>query len=234
MRRTFSTLVVVVASLALVAPGVAQAHRGHHHPLLHPVHVEGTFVYEDGSSRALVGDRGEITAIDDVSLTLTRPDDVLVTIARTDGTCVRLRGRESTWEDLTVGLRIAAISEPASAGGLAGLVIRAGTPLFRPDLPSCGLFVGAVHGDGTATFVDGTMNDYAWDRGRITGIAPRRIRILRADDVSVTAAVDRRTVVCGVRSYRALNLGEPVWMVSLKVHGDPEDLVARIIHRIRT
>jgi hypothetical protein len=43
---------------------------------------------------------------------------------RTDETCVRLRGREPTWEELVLGMRIAAISEPSSTGGLSALVIR--------------------------------------------------------------------------------------------------------------
>ena len=232
MRRTLSVAVALGVATALIAPGAALAHRRHHHRWAHPVHVEATFTYEDGTARALVGDRGGITAIDDAALTLVRPDDVEVTVARTDDICVRLRGRLATWEDLAVGMRIAAIAEPSAAGGLAGLVIHAGTPMFVPPLPNCGLFVGAVHGDGTATYVEGTTRAFSWDRGRITGLGVHRIRIHRPDGVGVTAEVDRLTAVRGVRSYRALHLGDPVWMISVKVDGDPAHLLARLIQRI--
>lgn len=235
MRKKLSTLIVVAAALAMVVgtAGLASAHH-RDRPLPRPVHVEATFSYLDGTTKALIGDRGQITAVDADSLTLLRPDDVEVTVGLSAETCIRVDGQEATWEDLTVGDPALAISQPSAAGGLAGLAIHSGDPLlFRPDRPGCGLFEGAFHGEGTATFANGDTAALAWDKGRISGLAPHLIRIERLDGASVTAAVDRRTHVCGARSFRALHLGEPVWMISLQVNGDPSDLVALVIHRIR-
>lgn len=233
MRRTLSILTGVVVALAMVAPGVAQAHRGGHHPLLHPVHVEATFQYLDGTALAVIGDRGLITAVDATSLTLVRRDEVEVTVALSDRTCILVDGQPATWEALVVGEKVGAISQLDSTGGQHALVIRSGHPWFRPDRPNCGLFEGAYHADGTALFANGESFEYAWDKGRISGITPHRFRIERLDGESVTAAVNGRTHVFGARSYRALNLGEPVWVISLKLGGDPDALLARVINRIR-
>jgi hypothetical protein len=233
MRRTLSVLVVFATALAIGSTGVAQAHRGRHHRIERPVHVEATVQYLDGTSRAMTGDRGEITAIAFDSLTLVRPDAVEVTVGLTDTTCYHVDGLVSTWDRLVVGDSVATLSEQSSTGGLVALSVRAGTPLFLPDQPGCGLFQGAFHADETVTFVDGETAEWARDKGRISGIAPRLIRIERADGAQVVAAVDRHTAVRGVRSYRELNLGEPVWLLSLKVNGDPNDLLALLIRRIR-
>jgi len=234
MRKPLVLTAALVASLALVAGsfGVAGAHEGRGHALGRPVHVEATFAYLDGTTKALIGDRGEITGVDAESLTLLRADDVEVSVGISAETCIKVDGQAATWEDLLVGEHAAAISEASSVGGLDALVIRSGVPLARPDDPSCGLFEGAYHADGTATFKDGTTADFAWDKGRITGLAPRRIRIERPDGESVVAAVDGSTHICGAGSFRRLNLGEPVWIISLKVDQEP-GLLARIIHRIR-
>lgn len=234
MRKPLTIVLAVFAVFPVIASsfGVAGAHRGRDH-LARPVHVEATVAYLDGSTRFLIGDRGEITAVDATSLTLLRPDEVSVTLALTDQTCIRVDRKEATWEDLAVGEQAAAISEFDAAGVLTALVVRSGNPWFKPDRPNCSVFEGAYHADGTATFKDGTTKDYAWDRGRISGLAPHRIRIERLDGQSVSAEVDRHTLVFGARSYRALNLGEPVWMISEKVGGDPDALLAKIIRRIR-
>ena len=235
MRKPLLKLAALVATVAIAAGsvGVAGAHEGRGRTLGPIVHVEATFAYLDGTTKALIGDRGEITAVDADSLTLLRADAVEVTVAISAETCIKVDGQQATWEDLTVGERAAAISQADAAGGLTALVIRSGLPLARPDDPACGLFEGAYHADGTATFKDGTTQELAWDKGRISGLAPHRIRIERLDGASVVAAVDARTHVCGARSYRQLNLGEAVWMISLKVDGDPDHLVARIIHVVR-
>ncbi len=235
MRRPFTIALVVLGALALVASsfGMAGAHRGSDH-LERPVHVEARVAYLDGAVRGLFGDRGEITAVDATSVTILRPDEVSVTLALTERTCIRVGGRSTTWEALTVGENAAAISEFDDAGVQTALVVRSGHPWFKPDRPHCNVFEGAYHADGTATFEDGTTKDYAWDRGRISGLSPHRIRIERLDGESVTAQVNRQTIVVGARSYRALNLGEPVWMISEKVGGDPEQLLAKIIRRIRS
>lgn len=228
MRKTLRVVLVLVATLAVAAGslGIAEAHRGRH--VLHrPIHFEARFSYLDGTVRALIGDRGLITAVSATSLTLMRPDDVEVTVAIDDGTCIR----EGSWENLEVGERVGTISEPDSVGVLHALVIRSGWDRWRPDEPTCGLFEGAYHADGVALFADGGTQAFVWDRGHVSGLAPRRIRIERLDGESVVAAVDLRTHVCP-GTYRELHLGEPIWMLSVPVDHDP-GLVARIIHRIR-
>lgn len=234
MRKPLTIVAAAAVVLAVTAGtiGVAGAHRGKPH-LTRPVHVEATFAYLDGSTRFFVGDRGEITAVDATSLTILRADEVSVTVTLSNSTCIRVDGEPATWEDLTVGEPAGVLSAPNPANGLSALVVRSGHPWFKPDRDRCGLFEGAYHADGTATFKDGSTKDYAWDRGRVSGITPRRIRIERLDGASVTAEVNRHTLVFGVRSYRNLNLGEPVWMISEKVGGDPDDLLAKIIRRIR-
>jgi hypothetical protein len=238
MRRSSRTLIGVAAALVVAAGsiGVAGAHEGRGHALGPIVHVDATFAYLDGTTKALVGDRGSITAVDADSLTLVRADGVEVMVGITAETCIKVDGQVATWEDLVVGARATTISQADAAGGLAALVIRSGIPFARPDDPSCGLFEGAYHADGVVTFKDGTTAEFAWDKGRISGLGPHRIRIERLDGASVAAAVDRLTHVCGARSYRHLKLGQLVWIVSEKVTGDPAQeplLLARVIHVVR-
>ena len=233
MRKMLSVLVAIGTALTIASPGVAQAHRGRHHPIERPVHFEATVQYLDGTSRAMTGDRGQITAIAADSLTLVRPDNVEVTLGLSNTTCYHVDGLPSTWDQLAVGDRVATLAEASSTGGLFATSVRAGVPLFLPGQPGCGLFHGAFHADQTNLFVDGSTNAWSRDKGRITAIAPRLIRIHRPDGGNVIAAVDAHTAVRGVRSYRALNLGEPVWIISLKVNGDPSDLLALLIRRIR-
>jgi hypothetical protein len=228
MRRTLRVVFVLVATLAVGAGtlGVAEAHRGPH-PFHRPIHFDATFSYLDGSTRALIGDRGSITAVSGTSLTLVRPDGVEVTVAIDDGTCIR----EGSWELLEVGERAAVVSEMSSIGTQHALVIRTGWDRWHPDEPACGLLAGAYHADGVALFSGGGTVAFAWDRGHVSGLAPRRIRIHRLDGTPVTAAVDRWTHVFP-GSYRSLHLREPVWMLSVPIDEDP-GLLARFIHRIR-
>jgi hypothetical protein len=205
---------------------VAEAHRGPH-PFHRPIHFDATFSYLDGTTRALIGDRGSITAVSETSLTLVRADDVEVTASIDDGTCIR----EGSWEQLEVGERVAVVSETSSVGMLHALVIRIGWDRWHPDEPSCGLLGGAYHADGVALFAGGATVEFDWDRGLVSGLAPRRFRIERLDGTPVTAAVDRRTHVFP-GSYRSLHLREPVWMLSVPIDEDP-GLLARFIHRIR-
>jgi hypothetical protein len=88
-----------------------------------------------------------------------------------------------------------------------------------------------VHGDITDTLSDGSSLERAWDRGRITGLAPRWIRILRPDGVSVVSHPTNETRVIGVSSYWRLRLGWKVAITSIK-HDDPQGGVTLLALRI--
>jgi hypothetical protein len=211
----------MTASIASAAPRVQR------------VHSAGTFVYRDASVRSFMVDHGELTAVDEMSISLLRQDGVNVTLAASDATtCVRVDGLQATLQNLVIGQDISAVSDEA---GTSALAIRVGHSHRDDDTPGCRLLRGAVHGDITDQLSDGTTQERSWDRGVITALAPYWIRIARADNVSVIAHRTRETRVVHVASYYRLHLGEPVTIVSLKVlddQGQPK-LLALVIRAHR-
>jgi hypothetical protein len=199
---------VAIAGL-LVASPAAEA-RGDH---VFRVHSVTTYTYMNGGTQTFTADHGALTSLDDMSIGVTRADNVIVTLAVSANTCVHVDGLPATLRNLVLGQDVVAVSD---ASGTQALSIRAGHPKIRRGEPGCGLTQGAIHGDITETLSDGTTRNLASDRGRISGLAPDQIRILRPDNVTVVAQTTRDTRVVGARSYWRLRLGEHVSIVSLK------------------
>jgi hypothetical protein len=207
-RLAFVVTIVALAGLLVNAPA-AEA-RGDHQFRVHSV---ATYTYLNGGSQTFMADHGTLTSMDAMSIGLTRVDGVIVTLAASANTCVHVDGFPAGWQNLMLGQDVTAVSD---ASGTQALSIRAGHPKFRHGEPGCRLFEGAIHGDITDTMSDGTTQDLAWDRGRIDGLAPAEIRILRADDVTVVAQTTRDTEVFGASSYWRLRLGEHASILSAK------------------
>jgi hypothetical protein len=216
--------IVALVGLVAAAPAAGATQRAWR------VHSAGTFAYEDGSSVTYLWDEGELTAVSDASISIERADGVVLIIAASDATtCVRVDGLEAHLINLVVGQRAAVVSD---ATGAQALAIHVGRPHRDTDEEGCGLLRGAVHGDITDQLSDGTTRQRSWDRGRITLLAAHRIRIERADGVSVTSIRTRATHVVNAPGYRRLRLGEPVTVVSL-VATDPQGQAKLFALRIR-
>ena len=151
--------------------------------------------------------------MDDASISLLRRDGQTVTLAASATTCTHVDGLPATLQNLVLGQDVTVVSD---ATGTQALSIRAGHPKIKAGEPGCGLFRGAVHGDISDTMSDGSARERAWDRGRISGLAPGWIRILRPDNVSVVSHPTGGTKVIGVSSYWRLRLGEKVADLVLK------------------
>lgn len=236
MKKLLQLLVAIPLTLGVAAAPALAEGTGDASPaaLARPVHADATFSYVEGEPATFLVDAGDITAIDGGTLVLTRADGVEVTATLADDACVYDAGVPATSDALSVGADALIISSRAEDGSLTALVARTGTPLFRWDEPGCGLFRGAYHGDLTVTFADGHTRDLDWDRGIITGIAPHAIRVRARVGEPVVAATGMRTRVFGAPSYRALRLGDPVWMLSTPVDGaGTPSSFALVIRRFR-
>lgn len=220
--RSVITILAIAGLIASAAPAMAGVHVSR-------VHSVATFIFLDAEPQTYMADEGHITAIDDTSVSLIRRDDVTVTLAASIDTCTHVDGLPATLQNLVIGQDVTVVSD---ATGTQALSIRAGHPKIKRGEPGCGLLRGAVHGDITDTLSDGSTRERSWDRGRITGLAPRWIRILRPDDVSVVAHPTKDTRVIGASSYWRLRLGWKVSIMSIKVQGPQGDvtLVAARIH----
>jgi hypothetical protein len=203
-------LVAVVTIAGLIAGAAPATARGVH---VSRVHSVGTYTFLETDPVTYTWDAGKITAIDDTSISLVRRDDVSVTLAASADTCTHVDGLPATLQNLVLGQDVTVVSD---AKGTQALSIRAGHPKIKRGEPGCRLLRGAVHGDISDTMSDGSTRERAWDRGRITGLAPRWIRILRADGASVVSHPTRDTEVIGVSSYWRLRLGWKVTIMSLK------------------
>jgi hypothetical protein len=229
MRSTMPRSLVIVAVVmiaGLVASAAPSMARGVH---VSRVHSVATYTFLDTDPRTYVADEGHITAVGDTSISLIRRDGVTVTLAAAADTCTHVDGLPATLQNLVLGQDVTVVSD---ATGTQALSIRAGHPKIRVGEPGCGLLRGAVHGDITDTMSDGSARERAWDRGRISGLAPAWIRILRPDDVSVVSHPTNDTRVIGVSSYWRLRLGERVSIMSIKQE-DPQGGVTLIAARIR-
>jgi hypothetical protein len=219
-------VIAVVAVAGLVAGATPSMARGVH---VSRVHSLGTYTYLDTDPQTFVSDEGAITALDDASISLLRRDGQTVTLAASATTCTHVDGLPATLQNLVLGQDVTVVSD---ATGTQALSIRAGHPKIKAGEPGCGLFRGAVHGDISDTMSDGSTRERAWDRGRISGLAPGWIRILRPDNVSVVSHPTSETKVIGASSYWRLRLGEKVAISSLK-QVDPQGGVSLIALRIR-
>ncbi len=231
MRSTMRHSLVVVALVAIVSVLSTAAPSMAHGAHVSRVHSVATYTYLDAEPRTFVWDAGEIAAVDDVSISLTRRDGVTVTLSAIN-TCTHVDGLPATLQNLVLGQDVTVVSD---ATGTQALSIRAGHPRIKRGEPGCGLFRGAVHGDILDTMSDGTMRERTWDVGRITGLTPRWIRILRPDDASVVSHPTNATRLVGVRYYWRLRLGDRVTIVSFvqqDQHGNDELVAKRIrLHR---
>lgn len=216
---------VVVTGLLVAAAPAATATR---HVMR--VHSAGTFTYLDGHTATYLWDEGRLTAVDPTSVALERIDGTALTFTASDATtCVRVDGLEAHLVNLVVGQRVAIASDVT---GTQALAIHVGRPHRDTDVPGCRLLRGAVHGDISDQLSDGTTRQRSWDRGRITLIAAHRIRVERADGVSVTSIRTPGTRIVNAPSYWRLHLGEPVTVVSLVV-ADPTGQARLLALRIR-
>jgi hypothetical protein len=215
--------VVALATLLVASPTGATPGVGR-------VHSVGTFTYRDGHTATYLWDEGRLTAVDPISVSVERADGVALTFGASDATtCVRVDGLEAHLVNLVVGQAVAVVSD---ATGTQALAIHVGRPHRDNDVPGCRLLRGGIHGDIVDQLSDGTTRQRSWDRGRITLIAAHRIRIERADGVSVTSIRTRETRVVNAPGFGRLHLGEWVTVVSL-VTTDPQGQPRLVALRIR-
>jgi hypothetical protein len=214
MKRLILAMVAAPLALGLLAgPAVAEPQ-----PVLPgAVHADGVWIYADGHTETHSADVGRITAPVGDTITLTRADGATVSDALPSDVCVRISGLPATVDDLHVGMRALVMSQ-VNDDGSSVRVIRAGFPLVRRGQPGCGLFDGAIHGDVTLTYVDGTTRSFSFDRGTIASVTDGEIQMGRPDGVTVTSAMDEHTRIFGANSPAAL-VNRQALMISER-HGD--------------
>jgi hypothetical protein len=66
------------------------------------------------------------------------------------------------------------------------------------------LFSGAIHGDVTVTYRDGSTRTFSVDRGQVGSVDGGDILMTRPDGMQVTTGVDTDTRLHGVRSLGEL------------------------------
>jgi hypothetical protein len=209
--RRAAIALIAIAGLALGAPAASATGANHQQR----VHSVATFTFVNTDPVTYVGDHGNLTSVDLTTgaLSILRSDGVTVSLLADTGACVRVDGLPAALSNLVIGQDVVTVSD---ATGTTALAVRAGHPVRLADEPGCGLVLGAVHGDEQVTMSDGSIQDRSWDRGRITGLTPGWIRILRGDGMSVVSQRTSETRVAGASSYWRLRLGERVAIVSLK------------------
>jgi hypothetical protein len=222
MKKLIMAVVAAPLALGLMAgPAVAEDP----HPVLPgAIHADGVWTYEDGHTETHTADLGMITGPIGDTITLTRADGVTVSNPLPADVCVRVSGMPATVEDLHFGMRALVISQVAEDGTTVR-VVRAWFPLVRRDQPGCGLFEGAVHGDVTLTYADGTTRSFSFDRGQIGSVTDSEILMQRPDGVAVTTSTDDNTRIFGAPSLDEM-AGRQALVISERV-GDA--LLARIV-----
>ncbi|MGZ5296371.1 MAG: hypothetical protein ACXWYT_05560 [Actinomycetota bacterium] len=226
MKRKMKKLImaVVAAPLALgltAGPAVAEQTQ---RVLPGAVHADGVWTYEDGHTESHTADLGVITGLVGDTITLTRADGVTVSNALPDDACVRVSGMPATADDLHFGMRALVISQVAEDGSTVR-VVRAGFPLVRRYQPGCGLFDGAIHGDVTLTYADGTVRSFSFDRGTIESVTDGEILMQRPDGVAITTSTDDHTRILGAHPLGEL-AGRQALVISERI-GDA--LLAKIV-----
>lgn len=180
--------------LALAAGGALAESDAVKGPFAGTVHAVGNLTYKDGSQKTLDWDRGRITALSDSSVTLTRRDKVQVSFAITSGTAVRNDGATYGLSDVKVGLVATVVSEGGNADVIRNLR-GDGAPSGAEPGPFDGPAARSVTGSVDAQYVDGSHQQFDYNRGRITDLDNGSLTIKRADGQSVTFSYDSNTLV---------------------------------------
>lgn len=224
LKKLMALMVAIPLGVGLAA-GTAVADPAR--PILAGVvHGEGTWTYADGHFEAHTADLGLVVAVGGGSITLIRPDRVRVTMPMPDTTCVRINGYPAGPSDLHVGMRAVVFGQKSGDGSEFARVVRAGAPLIRWSEPTCGLLTGAVHGDVTLTYRDGTTRAFSVDRGSVGSVGDGELVIQRPDGSTVTTTTDDSTKVYGAGSVDELQAGQAISVVSERI-GDA--LIARLV-----
>jgi hypothetical protein len=190
MKKLIMAAVAVPLALGLAA-GPAIADPGTSVPRV--VHADGAWTYKDGHTETHSSDVGVIIRPVDGAITLLRADGATVSNALPSDACVRVSGMPATVADLHFGMRALVISQ-VTADGTSIRVVRAGFPLVRLDQPGCGLFEGAVHGDVTFTFADGTTRAFSFGRRAIAAATDGEVSMQGLSDAAIAASTTRIVV----------------------------------------
>lgn len=214
MRKLILAVVAIPLALGLAAgPAFATEPQ----PILPgAVHADGMWSYQDGHTEHHTADYGLIAAVGGGSITVVRSDMVRVMLPLSDSACVRVAGFPGSIDELRRGMRVVVFDQVADDGTLTTRVVRAGTPLVRWGQPGCGLFAGAIHGDVTVTYRDGSTRSFSVDRGQVSSVDGGDILMTRPDGTQVTTGVNPDTRFHGVHALGDL-IGRNAIVVSEKV-----------------
>lgn len=227
MRKLILAAVAIPVALGLLAVPAAAAEP---QPILPgAVHADGSWTYQDGRVELHATDYGVIVAVGNGSITVARPDLVRVTVPLPDSTCVRIGGYPAGVGDLRRGMRAVVFAQVAEDGTSSARVVRTGTPLVRWREPGCGLFAGAIHGEVTVTYRDGSTRAFVVDRGQVASVDGGAILMTRADGVQVQASVDQDTRLFGTRSLGDL-VGRQAIVISERI---ADALIAKTVLALR-
>ncbi len=195
LKKLMALVIAVPLAIGVAAaPAVADTAK----PVLAGVvHGEGTFSYTDGHTETHTADVGLVVSVDDGSITVIRRDRVRVTMPLPDTTCVRIDGYPAGLGDLAVGMRALVFGQRADDGSEYARVVRAGAPFIRWNEPTCGLLMGAVHGDVTLTYRNGVTSTFSFDRGSIGSVGEGELVIRHPDSSTVTTSTNAATKVFG-------------------------------------
>jgi hypothetical protein len=203
-------ILLVCLMLFALAAGSALAGGVVKGPFAGTVHADANLTNKDGSQVAVNWDRGQITALSGSSITLTRRDKAQVSFAITTGTAVRNDGSTYQLSDLKTGLVATVVSQTGTAAVIRN--IRGdGAPGGADQSEFEGPAAHAVTGSIDAQYVDGTHEQFDYNRGRITALGNGSITVKRADGQSVTLSYDSNTLVRdqgSIESVDDLEVGE--------------------------
>jgi hypothetical protein len=187
-------IILLVAALFALAAGSAVAADKVKGPFAGTVHAVGALSDKSGNPISVTWDRGRITSLSDTSITLTRRDQAQVTFAITADTTVRNGGATYHLSDLRTGLVATVISQNGNA-----VVIRRIRGEGAPSGGDQSLYEGpaakAITGSVDAQYVDGSHQQFDFNRGMITAVGNGRLTLMRADKQSVTLTYDSSTLV---------------------------------------
>jgi hypothetical protein len=205
------SLVSLLLLLLALSAGSALAEPVVKGPFFGTVHAAGDLTDKDGSEVSVDWDRGKISSLSGSSITLTRRDEAQVGFALTAGTTVRNDGATYSLGQLKTGLVATVVSQAGTAA-----VIRNIRGEGAPGGAEWSAFEGpaarAVTGTVDAQYVDGSHQQFDYNRGRISELRNGSITIARADGQSVTLSYEANTLVReqdgSVDSVGSLAVGE--------------------------
>jgi hypothetical protein len=186
--------ILFIAAILVLACGSAFASDGVKGPFAGTVHAVGSITYKDAAQKSWTWDRGKITALSSTSISLTRRDKQVVSFAITSSTLVRNDGASYTLADLKTGQAATVVSQ-AGAATIIRHIKGEGAPSGADQSAIDGPAKGSVTGSVAATFLDGSQQTFAYDRGRITAIGGGSLTIKRQDKQSVTFTYDATLLV---------------------------------------